>query len=87
MYFRGKLLKSFPLSGTDVLLQSDLVLSSKFVLNLELGFVELAELKFVGVYDPGRMRPNSSSPAVPLEYPSTLLIEDNFGVVLMPNSF
>ena len=33
------------------------------------------------------MRPNSSSPAVPLEYPSTLRIEDNFGVVLMPNSF
>jgi hypothetical protein len=49
LYFRGKLLKSFPLSGTDILLQSDLVLSSKFVLNLELGFEELVEPKVEGV--------------------------------------
>ena len=80
-------MKSFPLSGTDVLLQSDLVLSSKFVLNLELGFDEFDELKFEGVYDPGRIRANSSSPAPPLEYPSTLRIDESFGVLLIPNSF
>ena len=49
LYFLGKLLKSFPLSGTDVRLQSVLVRSSRFVLNLELGFEELVELKFEGV--------------------------------------
>ena len=43
MYFRGRLLKSFPLSGTDILLQSDRVLSSKFVLNLEIGAKEFPE--------------------------------------------
>lgn len=49
LYFLGKLLKSFPLSGTDVRLQSVLVRSSRFVLNLELGLEELVELKFEGV--------------------------------------